>query len=403
MRLLIHDYAGHPFPVSLSRELARRGHQVTHAFAGNLLTPRGVLILQPSDPPSLEFREVPMSASYRANKYSFLQRRNYELDYGRELSGFTSQLRPDVVISGQTPTEPQWMMIKEARRLGIAVISWVQDFYSIAVTQLAQKKLPVIGAAIGWWYRQLDTRCLLASSGIVAITKDFVPILERIGVPAERITVIPNWAPLDELPERPRRNAWSIRHNLDERFVFLYSGTLAMKHNPDLLRQLALRFRGDTVVQIVVVSEGPGANYLQRAKADENLVNLVVLPFQPFDEMPEVLASGDALVAVLEPDAGVFSVPSKVLSYHCAARPILGAMPLRNLAARVIGHAESGICVDPGDIQGFLAAAERLRGDPATNAAMGRRARRYAEQEFEIGCIADRFEKVIRSAMSVDL
>jgi colanic acid biosynthesis glycosyl transferase WcaI len=43
MRILIHDYAGHAFPVQLSRELARNGHQVTHAYAAGLLTPRGAL------------------------------------------------------------------------------------------------------------------------------------------------------------------------------------------------------------------------------------------------------------------------------------------------------------------------------------------------------------------------
>ncbi len=40
MHILIHDYAGHAFPVSLSRELAMRGHRVTHAFASVLQTPQ---------------------------------------------------------------------------------------------------------------------------------------------------------------------------------------------------------------------------------------------------------------------------------------------------------------------------------------------------------------------------
>jgi len=41
MRLLIHGHAGHPFQMQLSREPARRGHTVLHAFAGELQTPRG--------------------------------------------------------------------------------------------------------------------------------------------------------------------------------------------------------------------------------------------------------------------------------------------------------------------------------------------------------------------------
>jgi glycosyltransferase involved in cell wall biosynthesis len=398
LSILIHDYAGHPFPVQLSRELARRGHMVVHAYAGNLLTPRGGLALKPSDPPSLCFQEVPMSSDYRTHKYSFFRRRGFEVDYGRELAKLVKRLRPEIIISGQTPTEPQWRMIREARRLQIPVVSWVQDFYSAAVARLARRKLPVIGAAVGWWYRHLDAKCFHASAGIVAITEDFVPILADLGVPEDRVAVIPNWAPIDELPVKPRRNGWSARHGFDDRFVFLYSGTLAMKHNPDLLRQLALCFHGDPAVHVVVISEGPGAEYLQRAKMEQHLANLTLLPFQPFCEMPEVLASADVLVAVLESDAGVFSVPSKVLSYHCAERSILGAMPRQNLAARIIGQAQSGPCVEPGDVAGFLSAAEQLRRDPSACLAMGNRARTYAEREFEIGRIADRFLAVIQAA-----
>lgn len=394
MRILIHDYAGHPFEAQLSRELARRGHQVTHAYAGNLLTPRGALQLKPGDAPSLEFVEVPMSDQYRANKYSFLKRRGYEIAYGAELAGLVGRLRPEVVISGNTPTEPQWTMIETARRLRVPVISWVQDFYSVAVDKLARKKLPVVGALAGAWYRHLDGKCFRASAAIVSITEDFLPILSGFGVPSDRVTVIPNWAPLDELPVRPRRNAWGAQYGLDDKFVFHYSGTLAMKHNPDLLRELALQFRQDPAVRIVVVSEGPGADYLKNCQAREKLDNLLLLPFQSFDLMPDILASADVLVAVLEADAGVFSVPSKVLSYHCAGRPLLAAMPGQNLAARIIQENATGFCVEPKDQAAFVEQARRLRLDTAFCARAGLAARAYAEKHFAIGSITDRFEAI---------
>ena len=396
MRLLIHDYAGHPFPVGLSRELARRGHAVTHGFAAGLLTPRGVLERAAGDPSGLSFAQVPMSAQYRANKYSFLKRRGYEMAYGCELAKLLEQTSPDLIISGQTPTEPQWTMIRMAQRLGVPVAAWVQDFYSVAVEKLAKRKLPLIGALAGWWYRRLDAKCLRASAAIVAITEDFVPILARFGVAPERVTVIPNWAPLDELPVRPRRNPWSARHRLDDQRVFLYAGTLAMKHDPDLLRRLAVRFRDDPEVRVVVVSEGPGMDYLRRRKAAERLGNLLLLPFQAFPDLPDVLAAADVLVAVLEADAGVFSVPSKVLTYHCAGRPILAAIPSANLAARIIAKESSGLWVEPGDVTGFLEAAAALRQDQSLCAQYGSAARAYAEHNFDISRIADRFEEVFR-------
>jgi len=392
MHLLIHDYAGHPFEAQLSRELARRGHRVTHAFAGNLLTPRGSLQLKPGDASTLDFVEVPMAEAYRANKYSFLKRRGYELAYGTQLASLVSRLHPDLVVSGNTPSEPQWTMIQAAQQLKVPVISWVQDFYSVAVAKLARKKMPVIGSLAGAWYRHLDGRCFRASAAIIAITEDFKPILHGFGVPTDQVTVIPNWAPLDELPVCPRANTWSASQGLDDKFVFQYSGTLAMKHNPDLLRQLAARFRADISVRVVVISEGPGADYLKKVKYRDNLENLLVLPFQRYVDLPAIMASADVLVAVLEADAGVFSVPSKVLSYHCAGRPILAAMPARNLASRIIQHEGSGYCVDPGDSASFIQHAVNLRNASCQREQLGRAARAYAETHFDIDAITNRFE-----------
>jgi colanic acid biosynthesis glycosyl transferase WcaI len=398
MKILIHDYAGHPFQVQLSRELARRGHLVLHAFAGGLVTPRGALVRRSCDPEGFRIQEVPMSSDYAKYKYSFVRRRGFEVEYGRTLSQLVLQERPDVVLSGNTPTEPQWRMVRDALDCGIPVISWVQDFYGIAVEKLARRKIPIVGELAGWWYRKLDAACFQNSAGIVSISKDFEPILKEFGVDPARIETIPNWAPLEELPLRPKHNQWSARHGLDDCFVFHYSGTLAMKHNPDLLRQLAIRFRGDRMVRVVVISEGPGVEWLREKKRTDCLDNLVLLPFQDFGEMPEVLAASDVLIAVLEAEAGIFSVPSKVLTYHCAGRPILGGIPAENLAASIVKENCTGLCVGPDDINGFLTAAVRLRDEPQLCSKMGASAREYAEKTFDIGLIANRFEAFLKHA-----
>jgi glycosyltransferase involved in cell wall biosynthesis len=399
VHILIHDYTGHPFQIQLGRKLADQGHQVAFAYAAELLTPRGNLSQSEGSGRQLRLIEVPMSASYRSNKYKFVKRRGFELAYGKELVRLLKEIKPEVLISGNTPSEPQWMLFQEANRMRIPAIHWLQDFYSIAVERLARKKLPVIGWLAGRWYRHLDAKCFSASSAIIAITDDFLPILREFGVRSEKVTVIPNWAPLDELPVRSRDNSWAAGHNLDKKFVFLYSGTLAMKHNPDLLLQLALKYRHNPEVRVVVISEGPGTEWLSAKKVEKSLDNLVILPFQPFESMPEVLATSDVLIVVLEADAGSFSVPSKVLTYHCAQRPILGAIPSENLAARIINENSSGLCVPPENTSRFLDAAESLRTDTSLRNTCAANARLFAERDFDIEQIAARFEMVANSVL----
>jgi glycosyltransferase involved in cell wall biosynthesis len=241
---------------------------------------------------------------------------------------------------------------------------------------------------------------LKASDQIVIISEDFRPILERWGIDRDRTTVVENWAGLDEIEPGPRHNDWSREHGLDDSVVVLYAGTLGLKHNPNLLLQLAVRFAGDEGaderdLRVVVISEGLGADWLAEQKRDLGLDNLVLLPFQPYDQLPATLASADVLVAILEPEAGVFSVPSKVLTYHCAGRPILGSIPRENLAARIIEREGSGAVTEPGDVDAFVDAAVRLLEDEPLRKDMGERARTYAEKAFDIDRIGNEFETVL--------
>src|SRR2546430_4379205 len=187
-----------------------------------------------------------------------------------------------------------------------------------------------------------------------------VPLLRRWGIEEAGTAVIENWAPLDELPVLSRDNEWAREHALVDRLVFLYSGTLGFKHDPSLLLELARWARGHEAV-VAVVSEGPGSDWLAREGADEQ--GLLLLPYQPYERLPEVLAAADVLVALLEPEAGTFSVPSKVLTYLCAGRPLLVSVSADNLAAHVIERSGGGLVVPPREPQALVAAAAELHAD----------------------------------------
>ena len=145
----------------------------------------------------------------------------------------------------------------------------------------------------------------------------------------------------------------------------------------------------------MVVAQGVGVKQLHDAKAVQRFESLKLLPLQSAEDYTNVLATADVLVALIEADAGMFAVPSKVPSYMCAGRPILLAAPKENLAARIVARACAGIVVDPSDEVGFVAAARRLRDDPQLRAELGANGRAYAERAFDMGGITDKFEIVL--------
>ena len=323
-----------------------------------------------------------------------------ERAYAKRLVRRVTAFRPDVVISSNNPLFSQQILVPACATAGARFVFWQQDIYSVAMKRIAERRLPIVGSAIGRSFVRLERRLLADSDAVVAIAEDFRPTLLRWGIAPERVWVIENWAPITELPVVSRDNAWAREHGLADKRVLLYSGTLGLKHNPELLLGLARRFRDRPDVRVVVISEGRGWEWLRRRAAEEGLDTLVTLPYQPYARLPEVLASGDVLLVILETEAGSFSVPSKVLSYHCAGRPLLAAVPRVNLAAGVIRRAGSGIVVDPNDAAGMAPAAERLLADASVRERFGRNARAYAERTFDIATIGDRFEDVLAAVCS---
>lgn len=398
MRILVHDYAGHPYAVQLSRALAKLHHNVLHVYCASNPMPQGSLARQTSDPDTFDVRPIHLGETIQ--KAKFVKRRAQEIEHARRAGKVVRDFRPDVIISGSAPLDTQNGLWKVAQEVGCKTVFWLQDLTGFATEAVLREKLPIVGAPIGKYYTRMEERLLRQSSAVVAIADDFVPALEAAGVPEDRVFVIENWGPLDEVALMPRANDWSKGYGLCETFNFIYSGTLGMKHDPSLLVRLAQSFADEPSVRVVVISEGIGRCWLEEQKATLNLSNLLLLDFQPFGRMPEVLATADVLVAVLEPAAGVFSVPSKVLAYLCAARPVLGAIPKENLAARILESNHAGLVANPSEPADFIQHARRLFEDHEFRKVCGANGRRYAEATFDIERIAKRFEDVFRFCMS---
>src|SRR5262249_10218242 len=162
---------------------------------------------------------------------------------------------------------------------------------------------------------------------------------------------------------------------LGEGLRFIYSGTLAMKHNPALLLALAKMLDAKSLGQLIVVSEGAGVEGLTRGAAAGDIRARGGLGVEPVEGVEDVDGGAAGRGAIVEPDGGVFSVPSKVLSYLCAARPVLLAVPAENLAARIVVESGAGVVVEPDNLAGFCAAAVGLAEMPARREECGLAAR----------------------------
>lgn len=394
MRILVHDYAGHPFQVELSRELSRRGHDVVHSWCEAYASGKGQLTTQPGE--SLRFESIGRGLSIA--KLRFRRRIFQEARLGLQLVRQVRKERPDVVMVANVPVPTLVILAAALLIFRTPWVLWHQDVQCVAIKSFAGAALSRFFLAVGHAIGYAERWCARRAAGIVVIAESFLDI-HRTWRTDRKTVVIPNWAPLDEIVPVSRENAWAHDHGLNGVKTVLYSGTLGLKHNPALLPALA-RTVSDmgASVRLVVVNEGPAAAVVE-AEARRLGVDLVLLPFQPYEELSHVLGSGDILVVLLEQTAGAFSVPSKTLSYLSAGRPVLGLMPAENSASHLI--ATAGGCVVPPTEESIPAAAAWVRdvlNDSESAQLLGKRSRALAEQEFALARCADRFEAILARA-----
>lgn len=398
MRIVVHDYSGHPFQVELSRELARRGHDVLHLHFEGFLTPKGNLSKNDGDTASLSIKGLTLDRPFQ--KYALWRRRHQEVAYGKLAAREILAFKPDLVLASNVPLDALEITESACRSAGIRFVFWLQDIYSEGISRILRRKLPLIGAGIGWFYRRKEAAVLRHSDHVICITEDFLPIIGSWGVDLDKCHVIENWAPLDAIVPLEQSNPWSREQGLAGKKVLLYAGTLGFKHDPRLLLDLACQVETDPDTRVVVISEGEVADWLRREASAKGLTKLIILPFQEFSRFSEVLASATVLLALIEPDAGVFSVPSKVLSYLAAGRPLLLSVPNENLASKRVREAEAGLVVAPGDKAAFAAGSTRLLEDETLRRRLADNGRAHAEAHFDIGRVADRFEAAWASSAS---
>ena len=177
MRIVVCDYAGHPFQVELSRCLARRGHTVLHLYFADLTAPKGELAVLPGDPLNFYVEGIRTGAAF--DKGRFLRRRFLEARVGQFMSTRAMGFAPDVVVGCNMALDAQKKLRKACAARGVAFVFWLQDLISKATQHFLGEKFGLLGQLIGQHYMRLESRLLISSEAIVAISDKFFQPLWR--------------------------------------------------------------------------------------------------------------------------------------------------------------------------------------------------------------------------------
>ena len=190
---------------------------------------------------------------------------------------------------------------------------------------------------------------------IIVISEDFKKNIMAKGVPEDKIVVIYNWVDQNKVVDVPREeNKLFDVYGLERsKFYITYNGNIGLTQNMDMLLDVAKELQEEYEdIHFVLVGNGAYLDEVRRKVAEQQLDNVHLLPFQPYEDISHVFSLGDASLVISKPGVGANSVPSKTWSIMSASRPVLANFDENELKT-IIENNHCGIFTKAGDKDAF--------------------------------------------------
>ena len=247
--------------------------------------------------------------------------------------------------------------------------------------------------------RFLEKRIYRTAGRVCVLSESMKANLVAKKVPADKIEIIPHFADTDRIKPLPRDNELARRYGLDKVFVLLYPGSLSFRYGIEEVLAAAERIGDNPNLQWIFIDRGQHRQEYRREIEERQITAARILPFQPNEAFPMLLASCDLGLVTLERGFGVYSVPSKLFNLMAAGRGVVAMVESEGEVARIIQQAECGVVIEPGDVPGMAVEVRRLASDPQRCRTMGRNARRFLEAEFPAELLCRRYHEVLRACI----
>ena len=217
--------------------------------------------------------------------------------------------------------------------------------------------------------------------------------IDRIKDPPE-VTVIPNFLISPSIKPKNRLTEYREEHHLGEKFVVMYAGNLGNSQSFELITNAARKHENRDDIVYVINGGGVMSSCLKQQAND--LRNLVVIDYQPFERLPEVLATADLHLVPLRTGLGDMSVPSKIYSVFGAGRPVIASVDPGTEIERIVVESEGGVVVPPDDFDSFISVLEALIENSEQLEEMGKKARVWLENCYTPQTVADSYLDLMR-------
>lgn len=289
------------------------------------------------------------------------------------------QVREVDLVMGTTPPIFQavsaWFVAWMRR---VPFLLEVRDLWPEFGVSMGVLKNPLVIALARWLERFLYAR----ATHILVNSPAYREYMIAKGVPENKVTYIAYGTDVDMFHPAVDRSSIRAELGLQEEFVVLYAGALGQANDIDTLLRAAERLKVEGKIRFVLFGDGKERTRLQSEAERMGLSNVLFAGVRAKKDMPRVIASADACLAILQ-DIPMFrtTYPNKVFDYMAAGRATI--LVIDGVSRRLIEESGGGVFVQPGDDKSLAETVLGLSREPQSVQQMGRKAREYLVQHLD--------------------
>ncbi|MFQ3616614.1 MAG: glycosyltransferase family 4 protein [Cyanobacteriota bacterium] len=306
--------------------------------------------------------------------------------------------RPDVILL----TTPPLPVSVPAALLGkiyrCPVVLNVQDILPEAAVRLGivRHRLAI------WVFEALEQFAYRSATAIAVIADGFAQNLVSKGVPLQKLVCIPNWVDVNFIrPMPPAENQFRQQHSLQDKFIVLYAGNIALTQGMETVIEAAALLRDLPDLLVAIVGEREACRQLQDYARQCHADNVQFFDFQPREQLPHLMAAADVGLVVQRKNVVSFNMPSKFQLLLASGCPVVASAPLAGELAKLVLHSKAGIVVQPEQPEQLAEALRSVYHNGPQRAAWSQRGRQYAVRHYRFEQAIATYEKLFSTLIGV--
>src|SRR5438094_2562313 len=306
--------------------------------------------------------------------------------------------RPDVIVCVTPPLELSISASILKLFWRVPVILWIKDLVPDIAIQLGMLKSPLLISLA----RRLEDFAYTNATKLFVLGRRFAENIGGKGVPVEKVAVVSDWVNTEVI--RPDIPGLGFRQKYEvdaAAFVVLHAGNIGDKQRLELLVRSAKLLHERRDIQFLIVGDGARKAAVVAEATSLGVSNVKFLPLQPQEQFAEMLAAADVLILHQHADVTDSVIPSKLLTYMAAGRPIVVTAAPESAAGIALSRSECGVAVEPENPTALAQAIVRLLTDQEFRAHCGTSARAFVSASFSRATVLSQLESLLHESAGI--